>query len=610
MTKGQLKLLEQARKNGFTEEQVAILSHNASLKTLKYYYDLLQRGFCPSTIETIIQAGSKFANSFGFLLLEKEFSQDDVLKLINRTNALPWEKRYIYQQIMINKPKTEKDIFLRINYAEMFINLPELQDVKVLFDCIDCIIDAANFAIISNIPAKDFIDKFFPKTEESWTPFQLYDIFSEYMKQHVPYLLDLSLPDNNKREYEDKEISFASEMQAFIKAQIKLNNRTGQKHYITFSDVPMYYRKIKLNTKTINIRLKKSNTAKIDANGECDFSYISEAMEIVIFHNGGYYYIGANEKLYPLSLKKLSNIWNNYGKLGKQVVTFILHHAMEKLNAPVMKDILKTFEKDGFFLLPINFTECKNIHNYNRLLQKRWSSAENINWNRTDVNLAYLIIKSLPYLERDCDKNRLLQTKDSSLLKSVSPNCWKNKWNYEFVFLFLAEYILKDLKNVPEYSKDSFFYSPQHTICDYMRMTHEMHKKIKIGFKSWNKVKDIHNKTVDIYKNTPHKIRVPKNSKFNRLRELLPDNYEWIRTGNRLRTEGIEMGHCVNSYWNYINKDECAIYSFSVNEKRYTAEFRINRKGEYIINQIQSKYDRGCPAKVEEQVRKHLLKCS
>lgn len=143
-----------------------------------------------------------------------------------------------------------------------------------------------------------------------------------------------------------------------------------------------------------------------------------------------------------------------------------------------------------------------------------------------------------------------------------------------------------------------------------MRMTHEMHKKIRIGFKSWNKVKDIHDKTTDIYKNTPHKIRVPKNSKFNHLRELLPDNYEWIRTGNRLRTEGIEMGHCVNSYWNYINKDECAIYSFSINEKRYTAEFRINKKGKYIINQIQSKYDRGCPVKVKEQVRNHLLKCS
>lgn len=97
MTKGQLKLLEQARKNGFTEEQIAILSHNASLKTLNYYYNLLQKGFCPSTIETLIQAGSKFANSFGFLLLEKEFSPDDILKLINRTNTLPWEKRRIYR---------------------------------------------------------------------------------------------------------------------------------------------------------------------------------------------------------------------------------------------------------------------------------------------------------------------------------------------------------------------------------------------------------------------------------------------------------------------------------------------------------------------------------
>ena len=38
-----------------------------------------------------------------------------------------------------------------------------------------------------------------------------------------------------------------------------------------------------------------------------------------------------------------------------------------------------------------------------------------INWNRTDVNLAYLVIKSLPYLGRESDKKRLLQTKDTSL---------------------------------------------------------------------------------------------------------------------------------------------------------------------------------------------------
>lgn len=142
------------------------------------------------------------------------------------------------------------------------------------------------------------------------------------------------------------------------------------------------------------------------------------------------------------------------------------------------------------------------------------------------------------------------------------------------------------------------------TANDYIKMAHEMHQKVKLGFRSWKKLKDAHDKISKKYKNRLHRVHVPKNSKFNHLRELLPESYEWIRTGSRLRMEGIEMGHCVNSYWQYINQDTCAIYSFTAGEKRYTAEFRVGSNGKYTVRQIQSKYDRGCPASVRKQVGK------
>ena len=62
------------------------------------------------------------------------------------------------------------------------------------------------------------------------------------------------------------------------------------------------------------------------------------------------------------------------------------------------------------------------------------------------------------------------------------------------------------------------------------------------------------------------------------------------------------MGHCVNSYWQYINQDTCAIYSFTAGEKRYTAEFRVGSNGKYTVRQIQSKYDRGCPDYEDTQI--------
>lgn len=89
---------------------------------------------------------------------------------------------------------------------------------------------------------------------------------------------------------------------------------------------------------------------------------------------------------------------------------------------------------------------------------------------------------------------------------------------------------------------------------------------------------------------------------FTELRKLLPKKFEWIRNGKRLYYEGVEMGHCVNSYYDLINRDICAIYSFVYDEKRYTAEFRRMKDGRYYTQQIQAKYDSGCPAKVQSFV--------
>ena len=53
------------------------------------------------------------------------------------------------------------------------------------------------------------------------------------------------------------------------------------------------------------------------------------------------------------------------------------------------------------------------------------------------------------------------------------------------------------------------------------------------------------------------------------------------------------MHHCVATYANLVNKDDCAIYGFirKNNNRRYTIEFRKNRNG-YYIEQMQSMCNR------------------
>lgn len=86
MRKGQIKLLEKAEKEGFTEEQLAILRGNQRLCTLDYYYFLLKRGVSASVINAIIKAGEGWGmDSFGFQLMECGYSLEDILTYIEKS---------------------------------------------------------------------------------------------------------------------------------------------------------------------------------------------------------------------------------------------------------------------------------------------------------------------------------------------------------------------------------------------------------------------------------------------------------------------------------------------------------------------------------------------
>ena len=150
-----------------------------------------------------------------------------------------------------------------------------------------------------------------------------------------------------------------------------------------------------------------------------------------------------------------------------------------------------------------------------------------------------------------------------------------------------------------------------------MRMSIFLHLMPKITFKSKKKIHDAHDKITALYnrKQAVMKLYIPRNSQFNQLRKLLPDDqFEWICDGERLYDEGLDMGHCVNSYNDYINRDVCAIYSLVYDNKehplekpvRVTIEFRKRKSGEYYIKQAQTKYNRGCPSEIKEYINSFL----
>ena len=95
---------------------------------------------------------------------------------------------------------------------------------------------------------------------------------------------------------------------------------------------------------------------------------------------------------------------------------------------------------------------------------------------------------------------------------------------------------------------------------------------------------------------------------FRKLRRLLPeDEFEWIKTRKRIVEEGYYMRHCVASYAKNVNNDSCAIYSFIYPKtgKRYTIEFS-KRNERYVMDQIQSKCNRGASQEVKDYINNFL----
>ena len=160
MRKGQIKLLEKAEKEGFTEEQLAVLRGNQMLYTLDYYYFLLKRGVSASVINAIIKAGEGWGmHSFGFQLMECGYSLEDILTYIEKSKKLLLNHNYFYEEIMTGKSKNETDVSLRKSYAETLIQIPEL------LSCHDQYITrAVEFAINSRICGIAFSSTYFRAT--------------------------------------------------------------------------------------------------------------------------------------------------------------------------------------------------------------------------------------------------------------------------------------------------------------------------------------------------------------------------------------------------------------------------------------------------------------
>lgn len=272
----------------------------------------------------------------------------------------------------------------------------------------------------------------------------------------------------------------------------------------------------------------------------------------------------------------------------------------------VWKDIMAYSVRDYDLLPAFTCNEITAGHTLNEVMNTHYKNAGFIDWSRCDLRLGYLIMQALP-LVNEKSRNFLLANKYMSFEEFMKTYCVHAKRIYidpEIKRVDSRRYVVK--RFLSEIIQKRIGADEDAIIYDYVNMSEMLHRKISVMFTSERKVNDAHDDLVKelTAKNTP-RVKVPKNSKFNRLAKLLPDDMEWIKSKKRLVQEGSEMHNCVACYADDINKDSCAIYSFMYNNKRYTIEF-VTYKNRYSIKQLYGVCNSEPEAGVEDYIKGFL----
>ena len=393
---------------------------------------------------------------------------------------------------------------------------------------------------------------------------------------------------------------------------------------------------IKING-TINISIREYKGNKILSSGNLQ-SYDemkSNKNNIVIFPNGDIYKEIKNEKLVPISFKELYDL-RNLNNDTKKLVDCIISEVSKM--TPIFKDISRDFKITNLF--PIKFNDLYKYHTKNELMKDMYGLAKDlsINYNKININLSYLIVKSYNYVN-DRSKKILIQLKDkdNSILKLVNrciTKSWQRLTYKRKVFFFLQSIIIYTINEKTDWGKtrkkhieenlnfiaenilDAEFNEFEEDcaddmliqVGDYVNMCIYSNKRVKpkvdLSISNIHTLIEKHNDVSWLSrKSGTRPVKVPKDSVFNDLRKILPKEFEWIKNRKRLILETELQHHCVWSYADKISSDICAIYSYVDKDgskslcndgkpKRYTIEFNFNKQnGTYYVEQVQGKYD-------------------
>lgn len=407
------------------------------------------------------------------------------------------------------------------------------------------------------------------------------------------------------------------------------------------TEIPAFYFGISINSnffitvsyieyKSIYIGANNDNGWKVnEASSEYDFTILPDGR---LFKKRK-----KVNKLFPLSMKTFIYLYGKQNICGSFMGLLSEYFCNKNL---FYNDVIRDFV-NAKPAMPITFNEVAEYHSRAEMLHKKYKTSlkMNIKWNKINLNLSYLIIKAYHIVEPNKSRQILLQQKETALVNEGNYNIKAMLRPYEYIKNLLHKIIYEnEMKKInredleakyrkeimeeiqtdvlpDEYEKwieerieaelpGMHDVDLSRTIKDYVSMCRQSKSKIRLDIYSIKQLEKLHGKiacTPNNYRKKTQEVKVPINSKFLPLRDILPPEFEWIKTRKRLILETEMQHHCVWSYASDITQDKCAIYSFTDTRaeytvdgipRRYTIEFKCRKNGVYFVEQVQGKYDR------------------
>ena len=610
MRKGQEKIIQNAVKNNYRQSYIDILSDETrTIEELSLLYAILHNKQVTDINRqeidiflSFIQGLSKWqkrmaCNIIGFgniafdeiLKIVKKEKERDTIKIIEIIQVWNNLQKFSYEEVKCLYDIDSENIYMISNYLdeEGDYSFNECEKILQLTAKLDSF---TSIKTICSYAKNDITYEMLKDNDFNYKKICLQKA-KEYLPETMNVILSITKDNNSAYVYEPTIIEQLDNIFPYMNPGMTLSLK-GKPYWFSYS----------LSLTGISLKVKHGTAYQMEICEDSDHNknklirtpLENKGTEYLFMFDGGVY-VKVAEKWIPATIKNFAyeiNVHNN--EILAQAIKEYIDICITSKKC-IWEDLKKYLYNNILYgaIPPIAAHEVNKYHDIDKMMKGHYKKADFVNWNKADLIWCYSLMKNMGKFTEE-SKKLLLSTKYADHDGAFN--------KYAFLFNRLPEstyWINKETKK--RVNKGNVM----NIITDYFYIAHKLKVKPSLCFSSAKRVKEAHDRLSEQYtaKHT-QVIKIPQKSKFNTLRQMLPKEFEWIRTRNRLVHEGCSMHHCVATYDTKINKDNCAIYSAinPTDNKRYTIEFVV-RNSKYTVRQIYGIWNSICPQEFWDYVQ-------